>query len=220
MLPLIVIVMDKIHESGSDEMGQMADGCDDPVMVLRVDQKGNRPEMTCDLHDAVHRFRGNFAGGRDDVVGIFQQVVRGILIAGFLRTGHGMASDKTGLHAEGADRFVDGRFGASHIGDDRAFLQEGADLLQVFRDIFDRSAEKDDIAFRKTFVDIVQDFIHNSVSAGLLQFASGTHVCEDPEGRIGALQAPGDGSADQSESDKSDGKCFHKDLLLFVRVPF
>ena len=103
-------------------MWQMADRCRDGIVLVIVQDDGDGPDQRSDGYQPIHRLRGRAAGGGNDVVGVFQQMIRGILEACLFRSGHGMASDKTVLHPEPGDRLVDVGLGASHVGDDGARL--------------------------------------------------------------------------------------------------
>ena len=109
---------------------------------------------------------------RDNIVGILQEVVGGILIAGLFGTGHRMAA----YEADPPSRemlpspwiFVLVLPTSVTI----APFDKRFDLLQIIGIIFHGGAEENDITFRQVFVDTVQNYIHNPIPLCLFQLLS------------------------------------------------
>ena len=82
-----------------------------------IQNKGNGSDGLCNRHNAfcieAQSLRAGAVlslGRRDDVVGVFQKMVCGILIAGLFRAGHGMAAHKAVFQALAPDFLMDAAF--------------------------------------------------------------------------------------------------------------
>ena len=111
-------------------MGQMADGGHHPVVLPVVQHHGDSADDPGHSQDAPYIFRlllkgqGTVCahGRRHDVVGVFQQMVRGIFISRLFRARHGVASHEAVLQALARDLLVDAGLGAAHVRDQGALL--------------------------------------------------------------------------------------------------
>ena len=186
-LVLIITVVNQIYEARGDQVGKMADGSHDKIMLPVVQHERNGSDGFCNPCHAFREGRRSLSRRRDNIVGILQEVVGGILIAGLFGTGHRMAAYEAVLHPERCYRLMDIRFGASHIGNDSPLFDKRFDLLQIIGIIFHGGAEENDITFRQVFVDTVQNYIHNPIPLCLFQLLSGAHVRHNPGARRSTL---------------------------------
>lgn len=100
----------------------MADGGHHLVMFPVVKHKGDCPNGLGHCDDTPGIGAGFQAGGggdafgrRHDIIGILQKMVRGVFIAGFFRTRHGMAAHETILKSLADDFFMNAALGAPNV---------------------------------------------------------------------------------------------------------
>ena len=79
-------------------MGKVADGGDGVVVLPVVQYHGDRADGRCDPFHPLNLLPRCFLCGGDHIVGVFQQVIRRVFIAGFFGSGHGMTADKDRFH--------------------------------------------------------------------------------------------------------------------------
>ena len=86
--------MDEIYETGCHKMWQMADSRDGKIMLVIIKNERKRTDGQSNPADPLDLFRRGLFCRCYNIVGIFQKMVCGTLIAGLFRTGHRMSTDK------------------------------------------------------------------------------------------------------------------------------
>ena len=161
--------MDKINEAGCHKVRQMADGRDGKIVLMVVENDGKSTDAQGNLTDPVDLLRCGFFCGCNNVVGILQKMVRRALIAGLFRTRHRMAADKHILVTQTFHRLMDVCLRASDISDQRTRFQKRAYLFEVYRVVFYRGAEKNNVTCGECLIDPVKDNIDGPVRFCLLK---------------------------------------------------
>ena len=128
----------------------MADGRDGKIVLMVVENDGKSTDAQGNLTDP----------GRSAPVVDFlwvlicsryssKKMVRRALIAGLFRTRHRMAADKHILVTQTFHRLMDVCLRASDISDQRTRFQKRAYLFEVYRVVFYRGAEKNNVHMRR-----------------------------------------------------------------------
>ena len=76
----IVRVVHQVHKAGGDEMGKMADRGDRQIVFSVIQYQRDRADAARDPRHGFHRAGRRFRGGGENIVCVFQEVIRGILI--------------------------------------------------------------------------------------------------------------------------------------------
>ena len=208
-LPVVQIV-NRVHQGRRDHMGQMADGCGDIVVFLVGDNQRDSPERGGKAVVFFHTLRRNLRCGRQNIVGIFKQMIRGVFKSCFFRTGHGMAADKLAGKPQPGYRFVDAGFDASHIRKNAVRANHGFQFFQGFYIISHRGTQENVAAgFKLPVVGRFADGVDKTLFQSRPGSVPGSGIGADPAGRILLFQGFGQRTADQSQSDKTVVIPFH-----------
>ena len=207
-------------------MGEMADGSHHLVVFPVIQNKGNGSNGLCNRHNAfcieAQSLRAGAVlslGRRDDIVGVFQKMVCGILIAGLFRSGHGMAAHKAVFQALAPDFLMDAAFCAAHVCNQCSLFQVGPYGGKITCVVLHRCAEEYQVTFAQVLINSIQNHIHDSLFPGLLQTGAGTHIGHDTNIRPCFSDGAGNGAAYKPQSDECDGgighgRFFHNWYLL------
>ena len=136
-------------------------------------------------------------------------MIRGILIAGFFASCHGMTADKAFRKPQFGYSLMDLPFDASHICQDAVgtdgFLQPGK-ALQI---VINGGAQKNIIAQGKAAVPFGTGDVHDSVEYCIIQYFLCPVVGKNLPVRMKFPNRFCYGASDQPQSDKTNGGGFH-----------
>ena len=209
-----VQIFDQFHQGRSDQMRKMADAGSDKIVLPVIQHKRESLQGSRKGSELFHCAGGNLFSRSNDVISIFNQMGLRIFITGLFGTCHGMPADKSICQSEGPDLFVDICFGASYIGQKAGVRKEGFQFLEIAGVGRYGGAQIDEIAGGECFIYGLAGLIHCSFPDGCLKGIPASHVGQNPDLRVVHFDCFGQGTAYQSQPDKTN--CFY----LHVHTPF
>ena len=110
------------------DVRDMADGSGDVIVLFRPQGDRQRTQPLNKGRKGGGQVKHGAVARGEKIVGILQQMVVGIRVAGLFGAHHGMSADELRRHAQSVHRLLDRRLHAAHIGDEAL---RGDDLLKL-----------------------------------------------------------------------------------------
>ena len=202
-------------------MRQMADAGHHIVMFLIRENQRNGSQRSHQIHIGGDFGKFCLVRRRDDIIGVFQQIIGRIGKTCFFRPRHGVAADEIGGEACCGHGIVHLTLHAAHIRQNTA----GTDGLLQKRQIGNirlyGSAQKYVITGCKKRILLRTGNVDHSFCHRFVQRASGMGIGQQFVLRVKFPDGSSDGTADQPQADKSDTSLIHvtKSFLPGVYMP-
>lgn len=143
--PVGILVGEEGAEGGGEDLGEVADVCDDFVVGVGGDGDGLGAEIAPEAGDGFGGGGGGLGKRGDETGAVVEEIGRAVFPTGFFGAGHGMGADEVSAAGEGGVAETgDFAFDAADVGDDGAGREVRGDLAGEIDDAIDGGGDDDE----------------------------------------------------------------------------